>query len=131
MPHAASSARQVASGELVGLITVQEGGGAGFALDAWHMVLQFVLDYHPRDRTTSARGDALPVEDRTARLTILIDPRKKAVFERLCAEEDVTPSQMLRRLIRRYIEERTGSPWSPGTADDERRRGARGRTTRR
>ena len=25
------------------------------------------------------------LEERTARLTILIDPRKKAVFERLCA----------------------------------------------
>jgi hypothetical protein len=52
-------------------------------------------------------------EERTARLTILIDPRKKAVLERLCAEEDATPSQVLRRLIRRYIEERTGRPWSP------------------
>jgi hypothetical protein len=57
----------------------------------------------------------LPLEDRTARLTILVDPRKKAVFERLCAEEDSTPSQVLRRLIRSYIEERTGQPW---TADD-------------
>lgn len=56
---------------------------------------------------------AVALEDRTARLTILIDPRKKAYFERLCAEEDVTPSQVVRRLIRRYIEERTGRPWSP------------------
>lgn len=55
----------------------------------------------------------MPLEDRTARLTILVDPRKKAVFERLCAEEDATPSQVLRRLIRRYIEERTGQPWAP------------------
>ncbi len=55
----------------------------------------------------------MPLEDRTARLTILIDPRKKAVFERLCAEEDVTPSQVLRRLIRDYIELRTGEPWRP------------------
>ena len=53
------------------------------------------------------------VEHRTARLTILIDPRKKAVLERLCAEEDATPSQVVRRLIRRYIEERTGAPWTP------------------
>src|ERR1700746_1097710 len=53
------------------------------------------------------------LEDRTARLTILIDPRKKAFFERLCAEEDATPSQVVRRLIRRYIEERTGQPWVP------------------
>jgi hypothetical protein len=53
------------------------------------------------------------LEDRTARLTILVDPRKKALFERLCAQEDATPSQVLRRLIRRYIEERTGQPWVP------------------
>ena len=55
----------------------------------------------------------MAIEDRTARLTILIDPRKKAYFERLCAEEDTTPSQVVRRLIRRYIEERTGRPWTP------------------
>jgi hypothetical protein len=55
----------------------------------------------------------LPLEDRTARLTILIDPRKKEVFERLCAEEDATPSQVVRRLIRGYIEQRTGQAWHP------------------
>ena len=57
---------------------------------------------------------SLPVEDRSARLTILIDPRKKALFESLCADEDATPSQVVRRLIRGYIEERTGKPWRPG-----------------
>ena len=56
----------------------------------------------------------MTMEDRTARLTILIDPRKKELFEQLCAEEDATPSQVVRRLIRRYIEERTGKPWAPG-----------------
>ena len=56
------------------------------------------------------------MEERTARLTILIDPRKKAVFERLCAEEDATPSQVVRRLLRAYIESKTGKPWS---ADSE------------
>ena len=54
------------------------------------------------------------LEERTARLTILVDPRKKAVFEELCAREDQTPSQVVRRLIRAYIEERTGQPWVPG-----------------
>lgn len=54
----------------------------------------------------------MPTEERTARLTVLVDPRKKAVFERLCAEEDVTPSQVLRRLMRDYIEARTGKPWN-------------------
>lgn len=55
----------------------------------------------------------MPQEVRTARLTVLIDPRKKAVFERLCAEEDAVPSQVVRRLLRRYIEERLGKPWDP------------------
>jgi hypothetical protein len=54
------------------------------------------------------------IEERTARLTILIDPRKKAVLERLCAAEDLTPSQVVRRLIRSYIEQRLGRPWTPG-----------------
>lgn len=55
----------------------------------------------------------MPIEERTARLTVLIDPRKKAVFEQLCAEDDVTPSQMVRRLIRDYIERKRGYPWTP------------------
>ena len=59
------------------------------------------------------QGHTVTLEARTARLTILVDPRKKALFERLCAEEDATPSQVVRRLIRRYIEERTGEPWVP------------------
>jgi hypothetical protein len=75
------------------------------------------------------------LEERTARLTILIDPRKKAVFERLCAEEDLTPSQVVRRMIREFIERRTGREWSvagdpaaaseaPGGGGRAKRRGA-------
>jgi hypothetical protein len=72
------------------------------------------------------------LEDRTSRLTILIDPRKKAVFERLCAEEDSTPSQVVRRLIRAYIEERLGRPWSPDDAgtDQEEDDSTRGRSSK-
>jgi len=73
----------------------------------------------------------MALEDRTARLTILIDPRKKALFERLCAEEDATPSQVLRRLIRRYIEERTGEPWIPEEIKKQTVRGGRRRNSRR
>jgi hypothetical protein len=58
------------------------------------------------------------IEDRSARLTILIDPRKKAMFEQLCAAEDVTPSQLVRRLIRGYIEQRLGRPWTPALRAD-------------
>ncbi len=56
----------------------------------------------------------MPIETRTARITVLIDPDKKAVFEHLCAQEDQTPSQVVRRLIRDYIEQRLGQPWEPG-----------------
>ena len=59
------------------------------------------------------------MENRTARLTLLIDPRKKAVFEHLCAREDQTPSQVVRRLIREYIEQRLGRPWKPGETVEE------------
>lgn len=62
------------------------------------------------------------MEDRTARLTILIDPRKKAVFERLCEEEDSTPSQVVRRLMRAYIESRTGKAWSAEAKSSSRRK---------
>lgn len=67
------------------------------------------------------------LEERTARLTILIDPRKKAVFERLCAQEDLTPSQVVRRMIRAYIETRLGRPWSPGEEAPVARGGSRSR----
>lgn len=56
----------------------------------------------------------MSTEERTARLTILVDPRKKAVFEQLCAQQDLTPSQVVRQLIRGYIEEKLGRPWRPG-----------------
>ena len=64
------------------------------------------------------------LEERTARLTILIDPRKKAVLERLCAQQDLTSSQVVRRLIRDYIEQRLGRPWTPGEEDAPRAREA-------
>ena len=43
-------------------------------------------------------------ELKTARLTILIDPSKKQAFEELCHTQDMTPSQVIRRLIRDYME---------------------------
>lgn len=43
------------------------------------------------------------MENRTARLTLLIDPEKKRVFEEICAANDLTPSQVVRRLVRQYI----------------------------
>ena len=43
------------------------------------------------------------MESKTARLTLLIDPAKKEAFERLCARQDLTPSQVVRQLIRDYL----------------------------
>ena len=45
------------------------------------------------------------MENKTARLTVLIDPRKKEAFEQLCASKDLTPSQVVRQLIRDYLAE--------------------------
>jgi len=49
------------------------------------------------------------MEKRTARLTILIDPDKKKLFEEICAANDLTSSQAVRRLIRQYIIEHAGN----------------------
>jgi hypothetical protein len=43
------------------------------------------------------------MELKTSRLTLLIDPAKKAAFEQLCARQDLTPSQVVRQLIRDYL----------------------------
>lgn len=43
------------------------------------------------------------MERKTARLTVLVDPAKKKAFDLLCAKQDVTPSQVVRRLIRDYL----------------------------
>lgn len=48
------------------------------------------------------------MENRTARLTILIDPQKKKLFEEICAANDLTPSQVVRRLVRQYIIDNAG-----------------------
>ncbi|QTD45817.1 CopG family transcriptional regulator [Ottowia testudinis] len=57
------------------------------------------------------------LEQKTARLTVLIDPSKKKAFETLCAAQDVTPSQVVRRLIRDYLRQ-NGMKWTPGDPDD-------------
>jgi hypothetical protein len=48
--------------------------------------------------------EKIVMEQKTARLTVLIDPTKKDAFEQLCAAQDVTPSQIVRQLIREYLE---------------------------
>jgi len=43
------------------------------------------------------------METKSARLTVLVDPVKKEVFEKLCQAQDLTPSQVVRQLIREYL----------------------------
>jgi len=46
------------------------------------------------------------MELKTARLTVLIDPTTKDAFEAACRQADMTPSQVVRRLIREFMETR-------------------------
>jgi hypothetical protein len=43
------------------------------------------------------------MEDKPARLTVLMDAEKKKEFEDLCASQDITASQVVRQLIREYL----------------------------
>lgn len=58
------------------------------------------------------------MELKTARLTVLVDPAKKKAFEALCARQDVTPSQVVRRLIRDYLAQH-GVSFVPSGADED------------
>jgi hypothetical protein len=44
------------------------------------------------------------IQLKTARLTVLLDPTRKLDFEQACRGNDMTPSQVLRHLIRDYVE---------------------------
>jgi hypothetical protein len=55
------------------------------------------------------------MEDKPARLTVLIDAEKKKAFEDLCASQDITASQVVRQLIRDYLARHGVSyPGAPG-----------------
>ena len=47
---------------------------------------------------------------KTARLTVLLDPSRKQAFERVCRANDMTPSQVLRHLIRDFVDAHTVQP---------------------
>ena len=44
------------------------------------------------------------MEEKPARLTVLIDAEKKKAFEELCSSQDITASQVVRQLIKDYLE---------------------------
>ncbi|MDH4061986.1 MAG: type II toxin-antitoxin system RelB/DinJ family antitoxin [Aquincola sp.] len=58
------------------------------------------------------------MELKTARLTLLIDPAKKAAFEDLCARQDLTPSQVVRQLIRDYLSQHGVTYVPSGTSNE-------------
>lgn len=65
-----------------------------------------------RDATTRTA-----MERKTARLTLLLDPNKKAAFEHLCALQDRTASQVVRQLIRDYLAQHGVEFVASGVAD--------------
>lgn len=44
------------------------------------------------------------MDNKSSRLTVLMDPAQKRAFEQLCEAQDLTPSQVTRRLIREFIQ---------------------------
>jgi hypothetical protein len=64
--------------------------------------------------------DIRAMENRTARLTLLIDPDKKRIFEEICAAQDITPSQVVRKLIRDYILDNAGNRELPAWLAEQR-----------
>jgi Ribbon-helix-helix protein len=70
------------------------------------------------------------MELKTARLTLLVDPAKKAALEHLCAQQDLTPSQVVRQLIRDYLAAHGASYVPSGEAQPARAQSAPVRKTR-
>jgi antitoxin component of RelBE/YafQ-DinJ toxin-antitoxin module len=62
------------------------------------------------------------MELKTARLTVLIDPTTKDAFETACRQADMTPSQVVRRLIREFKESRAPAPKSRAKAPAARKK---------
>jgi hypothetical protein len=77
-------------------------------------VLRALIDGFLEGSSRAFAGDYTPVnilpmpatvrETKTSRLTILITPQMKQDFEEACASLDLTASQVVRRLIREWME---------------------------
>lgn len=61
------------------------------------------------------------MQEKQARLTILIDPENKEAFDAMCASRDLTSSEVVRQLILDYLA-RHGVDYQP---DDEKKRRSR------
>lgn len=67
------------------------------------------------------KTEEIMLENRTARLTILIDPNKKKAFEELCTRLDTTPSQAMRQMVRDFLTKHNVS-WTPAEAKKKPRK---------
>jgi hypothetical protein len=54
------------------------------------------------------RDEEIPMEKRTARLTMLIDPQEEENLRGNLCRHDLTPSQVVRKLVRQYIIDNAG-----------------------
>jgi hypothetical protein len=54
------------------------------------------------------------MQRKTARISVLIDARKKAALAATCESQETTPSQVVRSLITGFLVEHGGGP--PGAA---------------
>jgi hypothetical protein len=61
------------------------------------------------------------MEKKTARLTVLMDPARKTAFESLCRLQDLTPSQVVRQLIRDFVAQNAPAAAGRGAAKKARR----------
>ena len=61
------------------------------------------------------------MEEKQARLTILIDPKNKKAFEAICSSRAVTSSQVVRQLILDYLA-RHGVHYQPESETKRRTR---------
>ncbi len=64
------------------------------------------------------KAEEIMLENRTARLTVLIDPNKKRAFEELCTRLDTTPSQAMRQMIREFLAKHNVT-WTPDAGADD------------
>lgn len=56
------------------------------------------------------------MQEKHARLTVLIDPKMKRTFEKLCLSEELTASHMVRALIQQYLDHHEADKKKPRKA---------------
>jgi hypothetical protein len=110
-----------ARGAYIRLSAAARAQGNRACLDGRHaLAAADVLKVHSIIMLFTYQSD-MEVEDKPARFTILIDADKKKAFDDLCAAQDVTSSQMIRQLIREYLDKH-GVDYTPGPLRTKKQR---------